>query len=234
MWGDDRGLRPSKIRNVSLLADERVVEMLSEQDGLVSDPQHKGPLLALTDRRLLLFSERDGQKEIAIAPLGQIQGVTVRTSGRSMKPLIQGLALMVAAIVAYLLIGTFVVKGVLIPAIVGTTIGIIGIYMVLRYIFWEDEASLTFRTDGWSFSFSHRVRGHTDALTFVHRLFELKATAATPAGTQRRGAAPSPAAASLAEGEGLATPAQREVGTPPGESLGTPKNTREGPETPAG
>lgn len=233
MWGDDRGLRPSKVRNISLLADERVVEMLSERDGLVSDPQHKGPLLALTDRRLLLFAERDGQKETTIVPLEQIRGVTVRTSGRSMKPLIQGLALMVAALVAYLLIGTFVVKGVLIPAIVGTTIGIIGIYMVLRYIFWEDEASVVFRADGWSFSFPQRGSQHADTLALVHRLFELKATA-PPVGTQRRRAARFPAAASLAEGEGLSSPAQREVGTPPGESLGTPEEAREGPETPAG
>lgn len=233
MWGDDLGLRPSKVRNISLLADERVVEMLSERDGLVSDPQHKGPLLALTDRRLLLFAERDGQKETTIVPLEQIRGVTVRTSGRSMKPLIQGLALMVAALVAYLLIGTFVVKGVLIPAIVGTTIGTIGIYMMLRYIFWEDEASLTFRADGWSFSFPQRGSQHADTLALVHRLFELKATA-PPVGTQRRRAARFPAAAPLAEGEGLSSPAQREVGTSPGESLGTPEDAREGPETPAG
>ena len=236
MWGEDRGPLPPKIRDVSLLADERVVEMLSERGVLVKNPQHKGPLLALTDRRLLFFGERDGQKETTIVPLEQIQGVTVRTSRRSLKPLTQGLALMVTALVAYLLIGTFIVEGVLIPAVVGTTIGVIGIYMVLRYVFWEDEASLTFRVDGWSFSFLHRVRQHTDAPTFVARLFELRSTVqrvtVDEAATRTVAQAPSPATAPLLEGQGSPSPGHRGVEIPPHESPVTPGDTAKGTDTP--
>lgn len=209
MWREDQEPGLSNLRNVSLFAGERVEQMLGERGALADEPPHEGPLLALTNRRLLLFNERDGERETTIVPLEQIQGVQVRTSPRSSKPLIQGVALMVTALVAYLLVGNFVVEGVLIPAIVGTVIGIIGVYMVLRYLFWEEESNLVFRLAGWCLSFPHRARRHDDALSFVHRLFALKAAVqhagldseARAASTRAWQAHPSPAATPTAQEE---------------------------------
>ncbi len=164
----------SRIREVSLLPGEEVVSLLSEAEEAVSEAPPEGSLLVLTTRRLLLFSERDGESETMIVPLESLQGASIKMSARSTRPLVQGAALVITALAAYLLIGTFI-SGVIIAAIVGAIIGVIGVFMILRYVFWEGEGSLTFQASGWTASFPHQGRHRSDLFRFVDAFFRLKA-----------------------------------------------------------
>lgn len=159
----------SKVRSVPLLPEERVVALFA------NDPKSSdaGPLLALTDRRLLMFLQQDSQAESTVTTLDGILSAGTKVSSRTTRPLVQGAALLVTALVAYLLIGTFV-SGVLVAAAVGAIIGIIGLFMIFNYVFWEPEGSVVFRGSGWTASFPYEGQREGDLMAFLDMLFRLK------------------------------------------------------------
>jgi hypothetical protein len=158
------------LHGIPLLPGEKVLATFGA-DREASKGQQR---LALTGHRLMLFTERDGQRETTLAALGTIQTATVKMSGRSSKSLIQGIALIITGLVAYLLIGTFVVEGILVPVIVGGIIGIIGLFMVSHYLFWEDEGSVTFQGAGWSASFPCQSKQREELARFLDTFFRAK------------------------------------------------------------
>jgi hypothetical protein len=158
-----------KVRSVLLLPGERVVALFANDPR----PSDAGPLLALTDRRLLMFLQQDSQAETTVTPLDGILSAGAKVSSRTAKPLVQGVALLVTALVAYLLIGTFV-SGIMVAAAVGAIIGIIGLFMIFNYVFWEVEGSVVFRGNGWTASFPYEGRREGDLMAFLDMLFRLK------------------------------------------------------------
>lgn len=158
-----------KVRSVLLLPGERVVALFANEP----KPSDAGPLLALTDRRLLIFLQQDSQAETTVTPLDGILSAGAKVSSRTVRPLVQGIALLVTALVAYLLIGTFV-SGIMVAAAVGAIVGIIGLFMIFNYVFWEAEGSVVLRGSGWAISFPYEGQREGDMMAFLDMLFRLK------------------------------------------------------------
>jgi len=178
----DQSQEPPGIRGVPLLPNEKVASLFSKGDGTVGEAPREGPLLALTTKRLLSFSDGGDRKEATITTLSNIHAVTAAVSHRNNKVLVQGLMLILLGVIAYLLTGLFVVQdGVLIPAVVGTVIGLFGAYQVLRYLFWEEEGTITFQAWGgeqsagnWKLAFQCQGTSAKEAQQLVDAFFKLK------------------------------------------------------------
>jgi hypothetical protein len=178
----DQSREPPGIRGVPLLPDEKVVSLFSRDDGTVWEVPREGPLLALTTKRVLSFSEDGDRKETTATVLSSIHAATTTVSRRNTRVLMQGLLLILLGVIAYLLTGLFIVRdGVLIPAVVGTVIGLFGAYQVLRYLFWEEEGAITFQAWGneqsagsWKLAFQCQGASAKEVQQFVNAFFKLK------------------------------------------------------------
>ena len=150
-----------KIRGVHLLKGETVVGLLDGSKGLVEVPTRRGALLALTERRVLTLLDDEDRQETHMACIDKIQGVSMRSNRRSLKPLLQGVLLILAGIIVYLVVGTFstgipVNAGITISALLGGAVALLGLLFVLRYLFWEQGGELVFQTGGLELVFPYR------------------------------------------------------------------------------
>ena len=150
-----------KIRRVHLLEGETVVGLLDGSKGLVEVPTRRGALLALTERRVLTLLDDEDRQETHMASIDKIQGVSMRLNRRSLKPLLQGVLLILAGIIVYLVVGTFstgipVNAGITISALLGGAVALLGLLFVLRYLFWEQGGEIVFQTGGLELVFPYR------------------------------------------------------------------------------
>ena len=170
-----------KIRGVHLLEDEKIVGMLDGAAGLIETPTHQGPLLALTNRRVVSLLDAEDRRETHAASIDKIQGVSIRSNRRPFKPLLQGVVLILVGVLIYLIVGTFstgipVNAGITIGALLGGAVALLGILYVVRYLFWEQGGELVFQTGGLELIFPYRSdksRGHIHGL--LKRFFQLQA-----------------------------------------------------------
>ena len=144
-----------------LLEGETVVGLLDGSKGLVEAPTRRGALLALTERRVLTLLDDEDRQETHMASIDKIQGVSMRSNRRSLKPLLQGVLLILAGIIVYLVVGTFstgipVNAGITIGALLGGAVALMGLLFVLRYLFWEQGGELVFQTGGLELVFPYR------------------------------------------------------------------------------
>ena len=96
-----------------------------------------------------------------MASIDKIQGVSMRSNRRSLKPLLQGVLLILAGIIVYLVVGTFstgipVNAGITISALLGGAVALLGLLFVLRYLFWEQGGEIVFQTGGLELVFPYR------------------------------------------------------------------------------
>ena len=186
--------REKTIREVHLLDDERVVGLLDGYSGLVEAPTPQGPLLALTDRRVISLIEAEDRQETHVASIDKVQGVSIRDRRRPQKPLVQGVVLILAGILVYLLVGTFstgipVNAGITIGAILGGAVALLGLLYIARYLFWEKGGELIFQTGGLELVFLYNSDAAALAVQqLLRRFFQLQSGqeaeplyAATPA-----------------------------------------------------
>lgn len=154
----------TKIRNVALLPQERVDNVFSPEKGLVKEPWGEGQLLVTTDERIISFSQSQGSQETYIVPVGELQGIVVRSCGtRSSTSLLQGLLLVGGAfglyvVLSYWLTGRFrgpnipLVNVDVAPLVILMTI-LLGGWLLMRYYLAPSHGSATFRGANWSFAF---------------------------------------------------------------------------------
>ena len=175
LYGERQGVRgQSSVRELPLLEGERVEEQFVPYDGLVSDTPIKGQLLALTNLRVISFVQNDGNKELFLAPLEELKGVSVKANTRGLRNFSQGLILIIIGILSYFIIG-YILDGVTIALALGTAIVFVGILFVSRYFFWEEEGSITFQGGSWELAFPYRSsRAGADVYKLVDRFFQLK------------------------------------------------------------
>ena len=169
------------IRQVGLFQGERIEQVFVSDQGLVDATPAKGPLLVLTSQRVVAFSRQDERQETTMVPLEELKGASLRSHGRSLKNLYQGLALVVVGILAYPLIGLFIITSgsPLIPAGLAAIIIVVGVMMMSRYFFWEEEGSISFMAfhekGSWELTFPFRGKtAGRDSSKVVNRFFELK------------------------------------------------------------
>ena len=142
-----------RVRQVTLLAGEKILALLNPKDGLLPKAPEVGGLLTLTSRRLITFSELDGRKETRTIPLEGVEDVCVRSSSRNPKPLYQGLTLMFVGLLVYLVMGTFSDDGRIVAALLGLAIGLLGLLFIGRYLAWEQGGELIVSLGGREVSF---------------------------------------------------------------------------------
>ena len=171
---------PRGIREVRLLRGERVVGLLDGSSGLVEVPTQHGPLLALTEKRVISLIEAEDRRETHVATIEKVQGVSTRAYQRPQKPLIQGVVLILAGILVYLLVGTFstgipVNAGITIGALLGGAIALLGLIYIARYLLWMKGGELIFQTGGLELTFLYNSEEAALAIQqLLPRFFQLQ------------------------------------------------------------
>ena len=179
MYYRDRQVTPDRqsVRELSLLEGEQVEQLFVPDSGLVSDTPWKGQLLVLTNQRLISFMQSDGHNETLLAPLDELKGVSVKANARGSRDLVQGFALIVIGILSYLIVG-YVLEGVAIALALGAAIGVVGMLFIIKYLFWEEEGTVTFQAGDWEVSFPYKTNlASSDVYSLVERFFQLKFSA---------------------------------------------------------
>ena len=151
------------LRQVPLLPGESIEQLFIPEHGLVTIPTDKGELLGLTNHRVIFFSQEEGNHRVTIAALGEVKGATLRNQRRNIKYLYNGLAVAVAGILAYFIVGTFI-AGVVVAALVGGALLAVGVFLAMRYLLWDEEGSIVFHSGGWDLTFHyHSQKASRDA-----------------------------------------------------------------------
>ena len=164
----------SSIRELTLLHGETVEDRFVPDSGSVSGTPNKGPLLVLTSRRLISFVENNGSKETVLAPLEELDGVSVKGNTRGFRDLFQGLFLVLVGIVTYIVLG-YILDGVTVALALGAAIAFVGMLFMGKYLFWEEEGSITFQAGSWELSFPYRNdRASADLYKLIDRFFQLR------------------------------------------------------------
>ena len=176
----DRRAWSRQVRGIHLLQDEKVVGLLDGATGLTEAPTPQGPLLALTDRRVISLLDAEDRRESHVAAIDKVQGVSIRTNQRPAKPLIQGVVLILVGILVYLVVGTFstgipVNAGITIGALLGGAVALLGLLFILRFLFWEQGGELVFQTGGLELTFLYNTeRAAPSVQRLLRRFFQLQ------------------------------------------------------------
>ena len=81
------GTGRTSVRDLFLLEGEQMEERFVPYDGLVTEDPQKGELLVLTNKRVISFLSGNGGRETQLAPLEDVNGVSVKVTNRGLKNL---------------------------------------------------------------------------------------------------------------------------------------------------
>ena len=168
------GAGRSSVRELPLLETERIVERFVPNSGLVAETPHKGELLVLTNQRVISFIENGGHKQMYLAPVGELNGVSVKANSRGLRDLFQGVGLIFVGILSYLIIG-YILDGVTIALALGVAIVFVGMLFLVKFLFWEEEGNIAFQGSSWELSFPYKSNAASaDIYRLVDRFFQIK------------------------------------------------------------
>ena len=164
----------SSVRELPLLDGETIEERFVPDGGLVSETPWEGQILVLTNQRIISIIHNNGHKETLLSPLAELKGVSVKANTRGFKDLLQGLGLVLIGILAYFILG-YILDGVTIALALGAAIVFVGVLFLAKYLFWEEEGTITFQGGSWELCFPYKNnRASSDVYKLVNRFFELK------------------------------------------------------------
>ena len=174
LYWERRAASRSGIRDLPLLESEKIEEQFVPYEGLVSDTPDKGQLLVLTNQRVISFIENDGHKEMFLAPLAELKGVSLKGSTRGLKSLFQGFIMILVGILSYFIVG-YILDGISIAVALGAAVSFVGILFIARHFVWEEEGSVAFQGASWELRFAYKSnRASYDVYKLINRFFELK------------------------------------------------------------
>ena len=180
------------IRELPLLDGENPEERFAPYDGLTGDTTHKGPLLVITNQRVVSFRRDNGRKETYVAALEELKGVSVKADSRGIRNLFQGFTFILFGIMAYFIVGYItnsVWSEISIASALGAAIVFVGLLYIAKHFFWEQEGNIVFqggtweRSDKaggteaytWELSFPYKNnKASADVYDLVNRFFEIK------------------------------------------------------------
>ena len=155
----------TRIRGVPLLPQERVNHSFTPADGISQEPSATGRLLVTTNQRILSFAQGQKGDETVLVPVDELNGVVMRPDSRSSGSLLQGLTLLVAGGLIYLVSGYWLadrLEGPNIPlinldvwALVVLAALIWGGWLIGRHYFTKEPGQVTFQGGNWAFSFPY-------------------------------------------------------------------------------
>ena len=182
------------VRGLPLMAGEQVQERFAANHGLVTGAPKKGPLLLITNLRVISFLRGEGVKETYLAPIDELKTVFVKGKSRGVRNLIQGILFVLAGILAYFIIGYIresTWSEISIASVVGLIVVVFGASYLTRHLLWEPEGEIVFQggtwekpsannrgaveSYQWQMSFPYRSDKANDAVyTLVNRFFEIR------------------------------------------------------------
>ncbi len=164
------------LRDVPLLEEEEVAALLSAEGGMAPGPVEKGELLALTTRRVIAFLHIDGRRETRMAFLEDVDGLSVNSHARDVKPLLQGLFFLAAGAAVYLALGTFSGGGITLAAFLGGAVALLGVLYLARFLTGEQGGELVFHGGGGELRFPYASKSMEPQVYEMTRVcFQLKA-----------------------------------------------------------
>jgi len=155
----------TRIRGVPLLPQEWVNHSFTPAEGISPEPSATGRLLVTTNQRIISFSQGQKGDETVLVPVDELNGVVVKPESRSSGSLVQGLLLLVAGALIYLVSGYWLadrLQGPNIPiinldvwALVILAALIWGGWLIGRHYFAKELGQVTFQGGNWAFSFPY-------------------------------------------------------------------------------
>ena len=182
------------VRGLPLMAGEQVQERFASNHGLVSGAPKKGPLLLITNLRVISFLRGEDVKETYLAPIDELKTVFVKGKSRGVRNLIQGILFVLAGILAYFIIGYIresTWSEISIASVVGLIVVVFGASYLTRHLLWEPEGEIVFQggtwekpsannrgpveSYQWQMSFPYRSdKANDEVYTLVNRFFEIR------------------------------------------------------------
>ncbi len=164
-----------EIRDIHLLRDEKVWGVLHPGLGLLEEAPDRGDCVVLTSQRLLGFWQEQGRHRRILLSLETVDGVELSSTVQSMKPLMQGALLLLAALVVTWLALAFNTLGVLSWLIVATLVLLAGVtgssFFTSQHI-----AMITFRAGTLEVTLPlQTTQAQRDAHTLAMRFFQARA-----------------------------------------------------------
>ena len=151
------------IRQVLLMAGESVSAIFSSEKGLLPEPTNDGRLMVLTNQRLMAFGQHEGMKETVLMPVEEVKAVAISAGARSKGTLIQGVLMVGAAVILYILLAYWLtgrIDGPTVPIIRMDLVAFIvflavlsGIGLLAQIYFSKPDGEVTFQGDGVKVTF---------------------------------------------------------------------------------
>ncbi len=154
------------VREVALLPDEKVAHCFTPDKGLTGQIPVKGEMLVVTSERLIAFRQGEGSSRTFLAPVGELNGVAVKSGSLTLGSILQGALLAVGSVFIYIVVAYWIqarVEGPEVPVInmaFGPFIMFLGLLMglalIAKFYFAKPDGSVTFQGRDWTLEFPYR------------------------------------------------------------------------------
>ena len=155
-----------EVRGIDLLDGEEVRLTLDGRYGLLEGAPPQDDFITVTNQRLICFARKDGKHRRVLLPISGVEAVEVTDLAKSIRPLISGGLLLLAAVGVSWAAAVLGWGGIL-PWIIGAVLVALGALTASSYFVSEDSPSITFRTRTTEVSLT--LRGE-EALRDAYRL----------------------------------------------------------------
>ena len=159
------------------MPDESIEQLFSPEHGRISVPLEKNDLFVLTNQRIIYFSNKDGNRKVTMIDVKDLKGATLRTQGRNLKYLYNGIFVIVAGLLTYFLVGYAIdgTLGVIAATLASLSILLVGVFTTLRYLLWVEESHIDFHNVGGDITLrSNNPRANRDSHTLIEKAFKIK------------------------------------------------------------
>ena len=175
----------ASIRGVSFRPEEEITHVFTPTDGLTEMVPASGPVLLLTQERLVAFCHADARRETYLVPVAEVKHVVVKTGSRSATNVAQGVLMVIAGIFIYLALGywltgqlggpTIPVLHMDIASLIALVLVVSGMGMLAQVYFARLDGAIIFKGDGLQFSFPFRgSSAQRHAFDLVNTTFEAR------------------------------------------------------------
>ena len=169
------GEEQQEIRRIQLLEDEELWLVLHERYGLLEEAPPEDNCVLLTNQRLIGFSREESRRRRVLLSLQAVDAVEVTDPARSLRPLVTGGLLILAALVVAWLASVFNVGGFL-PWLIEGILVLLGAITASTYFAAEETAVITFRTHTTEVALPLRTpQALRDAYSMAQGFFQAKA-----------------------------------------------------------
>ena len=175
----------ASIRGVSFRPEEQITHVFSPTDGLTEMVPVSGPVLLLTQERLVAFCHADARRETYLVPVAEVKHVVVKSGSRSATNVAQGVLMVIAGIFIYLALGywlagqlggpTIPVLHMDISSLIALVLVVSGMGMLAQVYFARLDGAITFQGEGLQFTFPFRgSAAQRHAFDLVNTTFEAR------------------------------------------------------------